>query len=80
MHTLDIIRWVAAAAAMIAAVIVAARLTNRMTGLGFIIFTASSGLWIAAGFLSGTPSLVVQNFILTGVNLFGVYRWLIVRD
>lgn len=79
MAMIEIIRWIAAGAAMAAAVIVAARITNRITGVGFIIFTASSSLWIAAGFLSGTPSLVVQNVILTAVNLFGVYRWLIVR-
>lgn len=80
MELLDYIRWGAAAAAMVAAIIVAARLSPRTTGTGFIIFTASSVLWILAGLLSYTPSLVVQNVILTAVNLFGVYRWFVVRS
>jgi hypothetical protein len=80
MPVLDIIRWVAAGAAMIAAIIIAARLSPRTTGFGFVIFTVSSLLWVGAGYLSSTPSLVAQNAILTAVNLFGVYRWLIVRS
>ena len=80
MLTLDLCRWTAASGAMIAAVIIAARLSPRLTGIGFIIFTGSSSLWIVAGIISGTPSLIVQNAILTAVNLFGVYRWLIVRS
>lgn len=77
---LEVIRWAAAGGAMVAALVVAARFTPKITGYGFVLFTVSSVLWIVAGYLDGLNSLIAQNAILTGVNLFGVYRWLIVHD
>jgi hypothetical protein len=73
-------QWFSTGAAMIAAVVVAARFTPRITGYGFVVFTASSLGWIAAGAMTGMSSLVVQNIVLTVINLFGVYRWLVLRS
>lgn len=44
-----------------------------------MVFTVSSGAWVALGLLEDEPPLIMQNIALTGVNLFGIYRWLIVK-
>ena len=80
MHLSSAIQWFSTGAAMIAAVVVAARFTPRITGYGFVVFTASSLGWIAAGAMTGMSSLVVQNVVLTVINMVGVYRWLVVRS
>jgi hypothetical protein len=80
MHLASVVQWFSTAAAMIAAVIVAARFTPRITGYGFVVFTVSSLGWVAAGAMTDMSSLVVQNVVLTVINLFGVYRWLVLRS
>lgn len=77
MQSLEIFQWCASISGTIAAIMVASRLSNRVTGLGFAIFTVSSILWVTAGLWDATYSLAMQNSVLTAVNLFGVYRWLI---
>jgi hypothetical protein len=67
---------VAPAATTIAALIVASNLGARITGLGLIIFTLGSIAWSLLGLATGQPNLLWQNVILTGLNLFGVWRWL----
>ncbi|MEM7689897.1 MAG: hypothetical protein AAF291_12820 [Pseudomonadota bacterium] len=61
---------------MIAAIMVAANAGARITGAGFVVFTISSLVWIMASILSGNSPLAVQNVVLLGINLFGVYRYL----
>lgn len=77
MQDLQLFQWGAGISGMIAAVMVAARLTDRITGYGFAVFTVSSVLWVTAGLWDETYSLALQNAVLTAVNLFGVYRWLL---
>lgn len=79
MVSAEIIRWSASASGIIAAIIVALNLGRRATGLGFVVFTASSVTWILAGYMEDLPSLVTQNAVLTAVNALGIYRWLILR-
>jgi hypothetical protein len=67
---------VAPIATTIAALITASNLGARITGYGFIVFTIGSIAWTALGYLTGQPNLLWQNVILTGLNLFGVWRWL----
>ena len=67
---------VAPVATTIAAMIVASNLGARITGLGFIIFAIGSVAWTILGYATGQPNLLWQNVILTGLNLFGVWRWL----
>lgn len=67
---------VAPVATTLAALIVASNLGARITGFGFIIFTAGSVAWSILGFATDQPNLLWQNIILTGLNLFGVWRWL----
>jgi hypothetical protein len=40
------------------------------------VFTIGSLAWFATGLLSDQPALVWTNVVLTGLNLFGIWRWL----
>jgi hypothetical protein len=68
--------WFAVAATIAAASITSANLGSRITGFGFVVFTVGSLAWLAYGIMSGQPSLIWTNAALTGLNLFGVWRWL----
>ena len=76
MEIADILRWTASITGMIAAIMVAANVSARVSGFGFVIFSVSSVIWIATSVLSGNNPLAVQNVVLLGINLFGVYRYL----
>lgn len=76
MEFADILRWTASITGMIAAIMVAANAGARISGIGFVIFSVSSLIWIATSVLSGNNPLAVQNVVLLGINLFGVYRYL----
>lgn len=75
----EFIRWFATGTGICAAIIVALDLGRRATGIGFIVFTISSAVWILAGYLNDLPSLMVQNAVLTVINCVGIYRWLILK-
>lgn len=68
--------WVAPIATTIAALMTASNLGARITGYGFIVFTLGSIAWATLGIATGQANLLWQNVILTGLNLFGVWRWL----
>jgi hypothetical protein len=67
---------VAPVATTIAALVVASNLGARITGYGFIVFTIGSVAWTALGYTTDQANLLWQNVALTGLNLFGVWRWL----
>ena len=68
--------WVAPVATTIAALMTASNLGSRITGYGFIIFTIGSLAWLILGVFTDQPNLLWQNVVLTGLNLFGIWRWL----
>lgn len=68
--------WVAPIATTIAALMTASNLGSRITGYGFIVFTVGSVAWLTLGITTGQSNLLWQNVILTGLNLFGIWRWL----
>ena len=68
--------WLAPAATIIAALMTASNLGAKITGTGFIVFTIGSVGWIGLGMLTDNPALLWQNAVLTGLNLFGIWRWL----
>ncbi|CAN5190858.1 PRC-barrel domain-containing protein [soil metagenome] len=72
----QIASYVAPVATTIAALIVASNLGARITGFGFIIFTIGSVAWTILGYATDQPNLLWQNVGLTGLNLFGIWRWL----
>lgn len=73
----DIIQWFATITGIIAAIMVASNISPKVSGYGFVIFTASSIAWVTFGILSGEPPLTIQNIVLTLINFIGIYRWLI---
>ena len=73
---LDIFSWTATAATIVAAFMTASNFGSRITGFGFAIFTVGSLSWLAVGLLSGQPALTWTNIVLTGLNIYGIWRWL----
>lgn len=76
MDPLSLLRAVAAGLTVIAALMVASNWSPRTMVAGFAVFIAASIAWIVDGWLEAKASLVIQNVILLGVNIFGVWRWL----
>ncbi|MEH6757828.1 MAG: hypothetical protein V7676_09965 [Parasphingorhabdus sp.] len=74
---MEILRWTASISGMVAAVLVALNASAKITGFGFVIFTGSSIVWIVAALLDGNNPLATQNLVLLGINIFGVYRYLL---
>jgi hypothetical protein len=68
--------WVATAATVLAALITAANLGTRITGYGFCVFLVGSLAWLASGIIVHQAAMSWNNAILTGLNIFGIWRWL----
>ncbi len=76
MGPLEVLRLIAAALTIVAAILVAANWSPRITVAGFAIFIAASTAWMIDGWMEDKPSLLIQNAVLLLVNIAGVYRWL----
>lgn len=74
---IDILKWSASISGIIAAFMVSLDLGRRVTGWGFALFVLSSIAWISGALLSSDEPLLSQNAVLFGINIFGVYRYLI---
>ena len=72
----DLISWVATAATIAAALMTASNLGSRVTGYGFCVVLVGSLCWLVVGLATGQPALTWTNAILTGLNVFGIWRWL----
>jgi nicotinamide riboside transporter PnuC len=74
------VEWIAAIGTMLAAAMVAADHSRRVSGFGFVLFAVVSCLWIYSGLTAkdGMP-LAIQNGVLLLINLFGVWQFLISR-
>ena len=70
------VSWIATAATIVAACMTASNLGSRITGYGFGVFTIGSIAWLSVGLMTDQPALLWTNIVLTGLNLFGVWRWL----
>lgn len=75
----EILGYVAMLSGTIAAVMVSSNLGRKVTGYGFIIFSFSSVTWIVYASQDGEAPLILQNAVLTIINLVGIYRWLIIK-
>jgi hypothetical protein len=71
------LEWFAAVGAILAAGLIAADLTRKITGWAFVLFVAVSVAWIVSGVINGTWSLVIQNGLLLLVNGWGVWSFLL---
>lgn len=72
----SILEWAAPVIVTLAALMTAANLGTRITGWGFVVFLVGSIVWTALGIITGQMPVVVQNLVLSLLNLFGVWRWL----
>lgn len=74
------IEWIAAIGTILAAAMVAADFSRRITGFGFVLFSIVACLWVYSGLTApdGMP-LAIQNGALLFINLFGVWQFLISR-
>jgi len=77
--TAEALRWAASVITMGAGLVLAARLRPRAIGWAFVALTLGSLIWMGIGYLSAEYALMAQNVVITLINLFGIYRWLIWR-
>jgi hypothetical protein len=78
MHILILaLKWFASLSGIAAALMVSLDSGRKVTGWGFVVFVASSIAWMSGAVLTHDWALGTQNVALFGVNLFGVYRYLI---
>ncbi|WP_343520214.1 hypothetical protein [Sphingomonas sp.] len=77
MDLIEILKWFASISGIIAAFMVSLDNGRRITGWGFALFVASSIAWISGALMSDDQPLLSQNLVLFGINIFGVYRYLI---
>jgi hypothetical protein len=75
----DTIQWIATCTGIIAAITVAGNFGAKITGWGFLIFVVSSVGWVAFAVMKGETPLAIQNIVLFAVNLFGIWRYWIVK-
>ena len=75
MELLEIVRWGAALCAIAASLMVAWGEPAKLVAGGFALFTVASLLWIGAAWWEDKWALLVQNGVLLGVNLWGLWRW-----
>ena len=75
----DTVQWAATITGIIAAITVAGNFGAKITGWGFLIFTFSSVFWITFAVMKGETPLAVQNIVLFAVNLFGIWRYWVVK-
>jgi phosphoglycerol transferase MdoB-like AlkP superfamily enzyme len=73
----EILRWTASLSTIGAGLVLAARVQPRTMGWAFVVLTAASVIWIVIGYLTAEYALMVQNAVVSLINVFGIYRWLI---
>ncbi|WP_421785200.1 hypothetical protein [Hyphobacterium sp.] len=68
-------RWYAAISGIVAAFTVAHRPDRKWMVAAFALFLSSSATWVVTGLLESDPAIAAQNFALSAINAWGVYRW-----
>jgi hypothetical protein len=76
----SILMTISAYTTILAAAMVAANVTARITVAGFAIFIVASIAWMANSWFENKYSLVIQNVILLLINILGVWRWLALAE
>lgn len=71
------LEWIAAIGTMSAAGLIAADISRRVTGWGFVLFCAVSVTWIVSGLTTGATPIAVMNAILLIINAWGVWQFLL---
>jgi hypothetical protein len=75
---LTVLQWYGAGAGAVAAFVISLDLGRKPTGWAFVTFVTGSLAPISWGFFSEkAEGIGTQNIVLFGINLLGVYRYLI---
>jgi len=78
MSATDIAEWYATLSGIVAALMLASDLGRKVTGYGFVLFCSMNIAWIVfAQSQEDGAGLIWQNAVLLGVNLLGVYQYLL---
>ena len=78
MSGIDLIEWYATISGIVAALMLASDQGRKVTGWGFVLFCTMNIAWIVfAQSQDEGAGLTWQNAILFGVNLLGVYQYLL---
>jgi len=77
MNLADLLEWYATISGIAAALMLAGDFGRRVTGLGFVLFCTMNIAWIAFARMDDTGGLMWQNIVLFGVNLLGVWQYLL---
>ena len=73
----ETIEWYATISGVVAALMLAGDFGRRITGFGFVLFCTMNIAWIAFAQMDDTGGLMWQNIVLFGVNLLGVWQYLL---
>ena len=73
----EILEWYATISGVLAALMLAGDFGRRVTGFGFVLFCTMNIAWILFARMDDTGGLMWQNIILFGVNLIGVWQYLL---
>lgn len=73
---LKVLEWSAAALTIYGAWLLA-NPGHRWTAWGFVFFLGANALWISYAWLTGQGGLFVQQLVLTGISLQGIWNGLI---
>ena len=76
----EILRWLASVGTMAAGLVLAARVRPQFIGWAFVVLTLTAFIWIVIGYVKAEYAMMAQNIATAGINLFGIYRWLIWKD
>jgi len=76
----EILRRLASVGTMGAGLVLAARVRPQWIGWAFVVLTLTAFIWIVIGYVTAEYALMAQNIATAGINLFGIYRWLIWND
>jgi uncharacterized membrane protein len=73
----SIVEWYATISGVIAAIMLAGDFGRRVSGFAFILFCTMNIAWIAFAQMSDTEGLMAQNIVLFGVNVVGIWQYLL---
>lgn len=73
------VKWFASISGMIAATLVSLDWGRRDTGWGMVLFCFSAVAWLTGAALTRDWALGTQNMVLLGIDILGVWRYLL-RD
>lgn len=72
---LEALKWLGTGFGIAGALTLALNLP--LSGWGFVLFLVSSVSWTVAGVRMGDAPLALLHATFMGINLLGIYRWLL---